>query len=124
MAQKILIVDDDLFIRELYEEIIQKSGYEVEVATDGVEAVDKIRNNTYSLILLDMNMPNLNGLGVLSELENNPPVHPNGPIILLTNSGDDTQVKEGLSKGATSYLVKADMDPAQLMDNIKKIIGG
>jgi CheY-like chemotaxis protein len=123
MAQKILVVDDDLFIRELYEEIIKKSGYEVDAVMDGVEAVEKIRNNTYSLILLDMNMPNLNGLGVLSELEKNPPLHPNGPIILLTNSGDDAQVKDGLSKGATSYLVKADMDPAQLMENIKKLIG-
>lgn len=122
MAQRILIIDDDLFIRELYTEILKKEGYEVEAAVDGKEGMAKIQTGQYSLILLDMNMPNLSGLDVLDQLSNDQNTTATAPIILLTNSADDEKVKAGLEKGAKSFLIKADMTPDQLLENIKKIL--
>lgn len=122
MAKKILVIDDDLFIRELYTEILQKAGYEVDAAIDGEDGLVKIQKNTYSVILLDMIMPKLDGIGVLSALQSDPPAAGNGPIILLINSGDDKQVADGIKKGARTYLVKAAMTPDQLVENINKSV--
>lgn len=122
MAQKILVVDDDLFIRELYDTVLKKEGYEVDLAINGEEGLAKLQYGGYDLTLLDMRMPTLDGLGVLNELSKNPTTLKNGPIILLSNMGLDEQVKEGLQKGAQTYLVKADLTPDQLLENIKKLI--
>ena len=68
MAQKILLVDDDQFIREIYEELLKKAGYEVDTAVDGKEGYEKILNGGYNLILLDVMLPFLDGIGILDEL--------------------------------------------------------
>jgi two-component system, chemotaxis family, chemotaxis protein CheY len=122
MSQKILVVDDDLFIRELYSDILTKAGYEVDLAEDGEIGLSKMQKNLYSMILLDMNMPILGGLGVLDKIKNSPELQKNGSIVLLTNSGDDAQVQEGIQKGAVSSMVKAEMTPGQLLENIAAII--
>lgn len=122
MAQKILVVDDDQFIRELYTEILTRAGFEVNVAINGEEGLSKLQSGGYALALLDMRLPTLDGLGVLSELSKTPPNQPNGPIILLSNMGLDEEVQQGLQKGAASYLVKADLTPNQLLENIKKFL--
>ena len=122
MAKKVLVVDDDLFIRELYEEVLKDDGFEVESAVDGEEGLKKIQQGGFDLILLDVMMPKKDGLGVLSELAINKPSQPNGPILLLTNLGHDPIIKEAMTKGATSYLNKADMTPDQLLENIKKFL--
>ena len=117
-----MVVDDDLFIRELYEEVLKDDGFEVESAVDGEEGLKKIQQGGFDLILLDVMMPKKDGLGVLSELAINKPSQPNGPILLLTNLGHDPIIKEAMTKGATSYLNKADMTPDQLLENIKKFL--
>lgn len=122
MVQKILVVDDDLFIRELYETVLKKAGYEVESAENGEAGLVKLQTGGYALVLLDMRLPTLDGLGVLNELLNKPAYVPNGPIVLLSNMGMDAQIQEGLQKGAAAYLVKADLTPDQLLENIKKLL--
>lgn len=122
MAQKILVIDDDLFIREIYEEVIKNAGYEADLAINGEEGVRKLQIGGYSLTLLDMNMPGINGLEVLDKVHDNPPGSANGPIILLSNSADDSVLKEALRKGATTYFIKSDLTPDQLSNNIKKIL--
>ncbi len=122
ITQKILVIDDDLFIRELYETVLKNKGFDVDTAPTGEEGLAKLQNGGYSLTLLDMRMPTLDGLGVLNELSKNPPTLKNGPIILLSNMGLDEQVKGGLEIGAHSFLVKADLTPDQLIENIKKYL--
>lgn len=122
MAQKILVVDDDQFIRELYETILKNAGYEVDLAVNGEEGLAKLQSGGYSLTLLDMRMPGLDGLGLLDSLKKTTLQVSNGPIILLTNAGVDEKATEGMQKGATAYLVKADMTPDQLLENIKKFL--
>lgn len=123
MAQRILVIDDDLFIRELYETVLKKEGYDVDLAVTGEEGLTKLQIGGYALTLLDMRMPGLDGVGVLDSLQKNPPQQPNGPIILLTNAGLDEKVNEGIQKGAAAYLVKADLTPDQLVGNIQKFLG-
>jgi CheY-like chemotaxis protein len=120
--RKILIIDDDLYIRDLYEEVLRDDGFNVETAVDGEEGLMKLQKGGYDLVLLDVMMPKRDGLGVLSELALHPPLTPNGPIIVLTNLGHDPIIKEAMSKGAASYLNKADMTPDQLLANIKKFL--
>ena len=119
--KKILIVDDDQFLRDLYEEILKDAGYEVEVAVDGEDGLAKIQVTAYDLVLLDIMMPKLDGLGVLKKLKEVPTAHPN-KIVLLTNLAHNPIIKEGMELGAIAYLIKADMTPDQFLDNVKKFV--
>lgn len=122
MARKILLIEDNPYIKELYTEVLQNAGYEVDNAEDGISGVDKIQKGGYDLILLDMVMPKANGLGVIKAVSQNPPTTKNGPIILLTNLTKDAMVEQALSKGASSYIVKSDITPGQLIENVKKFL--
>lgn len=124
MGKRILFVDDDLYIREAYEEVLTGEGYTVETAINGEEGLKKLQAGGYDLVLLDVMMPTLDGIGVLEELQKNPPQTPNGPIVLLTNLGFDPLVKTAKNKGVASYIVKAEITPRDLVDMVRKTIGG
>lgn len=118
MAQKILVIDDDLFIRELYDEVLKNAGYDVDLAENGEEGLSKLQAGGYSLILLDINMEPINGISVLEKLTETGDLAKNGPILLLTNMSMDSEIKEGIDKGAASYLMKVDLTPDQLLEKI------
>ena len=122
MARKILLIEDNQYIKELYTEVLQNAGYEVDNAEDGISGVDKIKKGGYDLILLDMVMPKTNGLGVIQAVSQNPPATKNGPIILLTNLTKDAMIEQALEKGASSYIVKSDITPGQLIEKVKKFL--
>lgn len=122
MAKRILIVDDDLYIRELYVEVLTDAGFAVEAAIDGREGLNKLLIGGYDLILLDVMMPQLDGLQVLSTVAESTPQNKNGPIVLLTNLSHDPIIQEGLSKGAASYLIKADITPEELVKKIQTML--
>lgn len=119
---KILVVDDDLYIRELYEEILERAGFEVVTAVDGEDGLAKTRQGGFNLILLDIKMPKLDGLGVLNNLAQTPPKVKNGPIVLLTNMAYDPIIQEALAKGASGYLVKVDLNPKSLVTKVAQLI--
>ncbi|MFA5025490.1 MAG: response regulator [Candidatus Shapirobacteria bacterium] len=119
---KILLVDDDLYIRELYLEILTDAGYEVEMAVDGKEGFEKIVEGGYDLILLDVMMPYLDGIGILRKLEDERPKKSNGPIILLTNLAYDPVIKEATQRGAAACLYKAEMNPDEFLKTISEYI--
>ena len=120
MNKRILIIDDDLYLRDLYEEVLKNAGYEVDTAIDGEEGIEKIKQDGYDLILLDMMLPKIDGLGILTQLSQTQPHPKNGPIILLTNLGHEPVLQEALQKGAVAYLIKADITPDQLLNEVKK----
>lgn len=122
MAQKILVVDDNAYIRELYGQVLKNAGFEVDNASDGNLALEKIQKGGYDLVLLDMVMPKAGGLEVIKAVSQNPPSIKNGPIILLTNLVKDDMVEKALKKGASSYIVKSDITPGQLIENVKKYL--
>jgi CheY-like chemotaxis protein len=123
MAKRILFVDDDLYIRDLYEEVLKEKGYDVDTAINGEEGLAKLQEGGYDLVLLDVMMPTLDGIGVLEELQKKPAKNPNGPIVLLTNLGLDPLIKSAKAKGVSSYLVKSDLTPGDLVTTVKKLVG-
>lgn len=119
MAQKILVVEDDEFLRELYDELLKGEGYEVTLAVDGEQGLTKVSQGGYDLILLDIMLPKMDGLEVLRILKNKPPQQKNGPTVLLTNLGQDSIIKEGFALGASGYLIKSAMNPDQVLSEVK-----
>ena len=116
---RILVVEDDQFLRDLYNELLTEAGYTVELGTDGQEGLDKVSVGGYDLVLLDIMLPKMDGLEVLKRIRQNPPKKENGPIVLLTNLGQDAIIKEGFSLGATGYIIKSAMTPDQVLSEVK-----
>lgn len=120
--QKILIIEDDMYIRDVYEEVLTQEGYEIVTAVDGQEGVVKAQEGGYSLILLDVMMPKLDGLGVLRALKEKPSEKPNGHIVLLTNLAHDTIIQEAQKLGVYTYFVKSDLNPDELVEKIEQVL--
>lgn len=115
---KILIIEDDQFLRDFYQELLTEDGYEVQIAVDGESASQLINLGGWNLILLDLMLPKKDGLQVLRELQIKPPQAPNGPIVVLTNLGNDTVINQCFSLGATGYLIKSALNPDQVLSEI------
>ena len=122
--KKILIIEDDLFTREMYEEILTEAGYSVVTAKDGVEGISRIREGNYSLIIMDIMLPNKNGIDVLTELHSAAPIESNGPIVIMTNLARDPILNQALELGAAACIIKTDITPEQLLIRIKGYIEG
>lgn len=116
--KKILIVEDDQFLREFYQELLQSEGYTVEVAADGETGLQKMRSDGFSLVLLDIMLPKKDGLQILRELALNPPAHKNENIVILTNLGQDAIIKQCFNLGAAGYLIKSALNPDQVLTEI------
>jgi len=123
MAKRTMVVDDDLYIRELYVEVLKDEGFEVDSATNGEEALNKLRQGGYDIILIDVMMPKMNGLQVLENLSKNPPQVKNGPAILLTNLSEDPLMNDPAAKLANAYIIKAEVTPDQIIAKVKELIG-
>ncbi len=119
MAQKILVVEDDEFLRELYDELLKGEGYEVSLAEEGEQGLTKITEGGFDLVLLDIMLPKMDGLEILRHVKSTPPKQKNGPVVLLTNLGQDSIIKEGFSLGAAGYLIKSAMNPDQVLSEVK-----
>lgn len=117
--QKILVVEDDQFLRELYDELLTDEGYSVETCEDGATGLEKMTQGGYDLVLLDIMLPKKDGLEILRELKTSPPKSPNGPVVLLTNLGQDAIIKEGFTLGASGYLIKSAMTPDQVLHEVR-----
>ena len=119
MAQRILVVEDDQFLRELYNELLRDEGYDVDLAPDGEEGLAKILKGGYDLVLLDIMLPKIDGLEVLRRVKKQTTQTPNGAVVLLTNLGQDSIIKEGFNLGASGYLIKSAMSPDQVLAEVK-----
>ncbi len=118
MKEKILIVEDDQFLREFYQELLQGEGYLVDVAADGEVALQKISQGGYNLVLLDIMLPKKDGLQILRDLKITPPKQNNGQIVILTNLGQDGVIKQCSDLGASGYLIKSALNPDQVLSEI------
>jgi DNA-binding response OmpR family regulator len=116
MASKLLVVEDDEFLSEMYKELLTDEGYDVGVARDGQQGFDMASQGGYDLILLDIMLPKKDGLQILKELQEKKVK--NGPVVLLTNLGQDSIVKDGLKSGAAGYLIKSSMTPDQVLHEV------
>jgi DNA-binding NtrC family response regulator len=104
MKQHILVVDDEPPIRELLESYFRKHGYDVTTASDAAEALAKANHLSLHLIILDVLLPDCDGLEILEKLKS---AHPNLPIIIMTGIGfDEELLQEAIQKGASGYISK------------------
>ena len=117
---KILLVEDEQLIKDMYQKVFKERGYEVETAEDGEEAVVKLMRPgaKYDLVLLDIMMPKLDGISVLKKIKDPGSAAKNIPVCLLTNLGMDTLIKEALNLGAEQFFVKANYLPGQIVDEV------
>lgn len=120
--KKILIVEDDQFLREFYQELLMAEGYFVDVAADGETALSKIQNQELDLVLLDIMLPRKDGTQVLRDLKTRPAKSPNLTIVVLTNLGQDVIIKECFDLGAKGYLIKSALNPDQVLTEIKSYL--
>ncbi len=119
MEKKILIAEDDEFLRELYADILKTEGYQVTTAVDGEDALQKLSQGGWDLVLLDIIMPKLSGLEVAKKAKEMPqPQVPNKSIIFLTNLDKGEEIKEALLLG-TGYLIKSQITPGDLIKEVK-----
>jgi CheY-like chemotaxis protein len=119
MEQKrILVVEDDLFLRELYADTLSGEGYKVDVAEDGAIALEKMKIGGYDLVLLDIIMPKMDGISVMRQIQSSPPLVPNKCIVFLTNLDKDEEIKTALQLG-NGYLIKSQVTPGSLVNEIK-----
>lgn len=120
--KKILIVEDDQFLREFYEELLTAQGFAVDSAADGEIAETKITAGGYDLVLLDIMLPKKDGLQILRDIKVNPPKVKNGPIVVLTNLGQDAIIKSCFDMGAAGYMIKSALDPNQVLNEISNYL--
>lgn len=120
--EKIILIEDDLFLNSLYKDALVNAEYIVVSAKDGEEGLNAIKSNTdASLILLDLMMPKLNGIDVLRELKKDPATK-NLSVIVLTNLNEDATIQDALKLGANAYLMKVDYTPQQIIDTVRQYI--
>lgn len=121
MAKRILAVDDSASVRQLQSAVLTGAGYEVLMAVDGKDALAKLGKETVNLILTDLNMPNLDGIGLIRAVRAGGP-HRLVPIVMITTESQDGKKQEGRAAGATAWIVKP-FTPDQLVGVVKKVIG-
>ena len=120
--QKIILIEDEVFIHELYEKALTKAGYTVLGAYDGKEGLRLVREHTDSaLVLLDVMLPKMHGIDVLHSIKSDEKTK-GVQVVLLSNLGDEGIIREALGHGARDYLKKVNMVPKDLVLMVQKYL--
>jgi DNA-binding response OmpR family regulator len=122
MSKKILIVEDDKFLRELISKKLKGEGFSVSEAVDGEAGLKQIKEIKPDLVLLDLILPSIDGFEVLSRVKEDPAIK-SIPVIILSNLGQKEEVERGLKLGAYDYLIKAHFTPGEIIEKIRNILG-
>ncbi len=118
---KILIIEDDRFLRELMSRKLEEEGYEVFEAINGEQGLKQAKENKPDVILLDVMMPGINGFEVLSKIKGDS-VLSLIPVIMLSNLDQKEDAEKALKLGAADYLVKAHFTPGEIIEKIQKVL--
>jgi len=119
MAKKILILEDDEMISEIYKKQLEKAGYGVEVVVSGSRLAEKIKKEEPDLVLLDLLIPGGGGIEILEQLQG---WKGKTKKVIFSNSQDPESEKKALSLGADAFLIKANYTPSQLMEEVNKLL--
>lgn len=120
--RKILIVDDDSFLLDMYALKFSQNNFEVYTAVDGVHALEKLKGGLApDVILMDIIMPEMDGFKTLKEI-NTQKLCPNCAKIILSNKSDQKDIEEGKQLGVAGYIVKANSTPSEVIEQVEKIL--
>jgi two-component system chemotaxis response regulator CheY len=123
MGKKVLVVDDSSSIRQSVSTALEGAGFEVLAAVDGIDALAKINvTNDLALLIVDINMPRLNGLEMISRLRSDDKTK-DLPVLVLTTEGDPELISEARKLGVKAWMVKP-FKPDLLLSAVKKLTGG
>jgi two-component system, OmpR family, response regulator ArlR len=117
---KLLVVEDDQFLRELYVDTLKGEGYDVDFAEDGEIALQKIKQGGWDLVLLDIILPKMSGLDIAKQLAATAPSNL-PPIVFMTNLDKDEEIKQALQLGK-GYIIKSQITPGDLTNEVKKYL--
>ncbi len=121
MAKKILIIEDDKFLRELIGQKLLKEGYDIIEAVDGEKGIKSVKDEKPDLVLLDLILPGMDGFEVLIKIKEDSEIA-QIPVIILSNLGQKDDIEKGLKMGAVDYLIKAHFTPGEIIDKIKVVL--
>lgn len=122
MIKKILLIEDDKFLRELMTKKLFSMDYDVSSSVDGESGLEMIKEKQPDLVLLDLILPGMNGFEVLEKAKKDPEIN-NIPIIILSNLGQKEDIDKGLELGAKDFLIKAHFTPQEIANKLKNILG-
>ncbi len=119
--QTILMIEDDVFLAEIFKKRLEKVGYQVVLADNGEKGLSLAKKDKPDLILLDMILPKMNGFEVLKKLKRNKK-YENIPVVVLTNLSSKQDIKKAFELGATEYLIKFHVTPKEIIEKIKELL--
>lgn len=122
MAKKILLIEDEQLMIDLLERKLIQEGYEVAVAKNGVEGLEKMKEEKPDLVLLDIVMPKMGGFEVMEEMNKDAGLK-QIPAIVISNSGQPVELDRAKRLGAKDWLIKTEFDPQEVIDKVIKQIG-
>lgn len=118
---RLLLIEDDLFLRDIYTDYFKDSGFEVETAVDGAEGLEKIKLGNWDMVLVDDNLPKLMGIDVLRQARSlTPPAAKK--IVFLTNEQKPTDMNDDRLKLSDAYLIKSEYGPQELVEKLREYL--
>ena len=119
---KILLVDDDAFLRDMYATKFRELNYTIQVAESGEVALARLREGEYDVVLIDMVMPGMNGVEVIKQIKAEK-VGGDPKCIMLSNQSEESDKKAASEAGAIGYIVKAELIPSEVVAAVQKLVG-
>ena len=119
---KILLVEDDPFIAEIYQKKLGESGFEVVNAVTGREALRKIAETQFDLVLLDIVLPELSGMDILHELRDKPEYDKNLKVVVFSNLSSPEEQEATRKAGATGFISKTDFTPSKVVEEVRRYL--
>ncbi len=120
--KKILLIEDDPLLIDIYTTKLQQSGFEVQTVEEGEKAVMAIQQERPDIVLLDVVLPHVDGWEILQQVQASEELK-RIPIVILSNLGQKEEIEKGLRLGAVRYLIKAHYTPSQVVEEVVKLIG-
>lgn len=119
--KKILLVEDDPLITEIYTTKLKESDFEVVAVSDGKSAFKKLKENQFDLVVLDLVLPELTGFELLTKIRKDSKLK-NIKVLILSNLGQKSDIEQGQKLGASKYLIKANFTPSEVVEEIRKLL--
>lgn len=118
---KVLIIDDDQFISDMYVLKLREAGFDADAASDGAGGLEKIKADSPDIVLLDIVLPNMDGFEILKSAASEK-LMKKTKFILLSNLGEKKDIEKGIGLGASDYIIKAHFTPGEVVEKVKEII--
>jgi DNA-binding NtrC family response regulator len=100
---RVLLVDDEISVRTILKQILERSEFEADTASDGVEALEKLKNSSFDIVVSDINMPNMDGVALLKKVKE---TYPTMPVVFITAFGKDKIIIEAMKVGLADFIEK------------------